>query len=121
GRVDDDRNVELRAQIPDRLEHRIVDAQAGAVRLAGRQSEVLGDLEADGAVADRGFELRDGVFGPARTTGAVPVHVREDAEPITVRRAGDVVDPLPDDLRIGARREVDEDAQIERIHVPDHL
>ena len=66
GHVNEDRDLQPRSRLPDRIQLGIVQLQARAVGLAGGQAEALHDLaNADRAGLDVGFELRrDLLAGP---------------------------------------------------------
>ena len=58
GGVDEDRNLEPRGRLPDRIELGIVELEAGAVGLPDAEAEALADLaDADRAGLDVGLEL----------------------------------------------------------------
>ena len=73
------------AGLPDRIELRVVDVQAGAVGLARAEPEVLDDLaEAQRAGLDVGLELRRGALAQPGAD-ALEVDVREHHHPVAVR------------------------------------
>jgi hypothetical protein len=98
-----------------------VDLQARSVGLRAAEAQALRDLQADRAVRHRLLEIRDRLLRPAGSAGAVPLHVREDPEAIRILAVPDEVDLLLDLIGIRPAAQVHQDAQIECVHVLDHL
>src|SRR5258708_20871951 len=90
--VDDEGNVQLARQVPDRIEVRIVDREPRAVGLPVPEAELLEHLQADRAVLHRLPQTRERLVLPSRAPGAVPADVGEDTEAILVGTAVDRVD-----------------------------
>ena len=89
GGVDEDRQIQPRERLPDRVELRIVDLEPGAVGLSHGEAEALADLaDADGAGLDVGFELLHGLLAPSRTDVA-KVDAGEHAKAFLVRAGVD--------------------------------
>ena len=85
GGMDEDRNLETGARLPERIEIRIVEMEARAVGLARAQAEALADFaDADRARLEVGFELRDGFLRPARSH-AREVHAGQHTDAVAVR------------------------------------
>ena len=119
--MDDDGDVQPGAQVPDRLQHRVVHVQPRAVGLLREHAEVLDDLQADRAVADRLLEIGHGLLRPAGAACAVPRHVREHAEAVRVPARADEVDLLLHRIGVAAAAEVDQHAEVQLVHLADQL
>jgi hypothetical protein len=113
--VYEDRHVEPRERLPERIQLGVVHFQPRAVGFPDVQPERLGDLpDADGTRFDVGLELRNRLLSPAWAD--VPeVDTCEDPEPVLVR-AG--VDGLQSARETLARHGIggDEDAKVESVH-----
>ena len=77
-------------------------------------------FESDGAVLDGLLEVGHRLLTPARRVGVVPVHVGEHAEPVRVLARPDELHLLLDRRGVAAAQ-VDEHAQVERVHFLDEL
>src|SRR5262245_35959302 len=87
--MDEHRQSESRAGVPDRIELRIVDLQPRAIGLARRQAESLADLtDTNRARGDIRLELRDRLLRPPRSDVA-EIDAGEDADAILERRGVD--------------------------------
>src|SRR5687767_12984743 len=73
------------------------------------------------AVRPRFFAILSPI-APLRRTSAVPIHPREDAEAVLVRRSAEEVHVFAQRVgAAGARREIDEHAQVQLVHLANHL
>ena len=78
--VDEHRDPELGALVPDGIQARIVDRHAPAARVGHGQAQVLEDLQAARAVAHVLGELRGGPISPPGRLNPLVVQVGEDDE-----------------------------------------
>ena len=120
GHVNQHRDVQPGAGLPDRVEIGVVHLEARAVGLARGQAEVLEDLQPDGAVLHALFDLRDRALLPARAAGALPVDVDEQREAIRVAAVADGLDRTLQPIAVAARQVV-QDADVEAVHLLDQL
>ena len=107
------------ARSQNRVEVWIVDLEQRAVGLVVAEPELLEDLESDRPVPDRLAQVGQRLLAPARAAGAIPVDVREHPEAVLISAGVDRVHLAFDHIRIGPAREVDQDAQVERVHLLD--
>src|SRR5690606_17583032 len=86
--VDEDRQAEPGARLPDRVQLRVVDPEPRAVRLADREPERLRDLaHAHGARGRVRLELGYRALRPPRPDVA-EVDPRQEADPVPHRGRG---------------------------------
>ena len=117
--MDEHRDAELAALVPDRIEPRVVHGDALAGRVDDGEPQVLEDLQAPRAVLVVLAELRDRALGPAGAADSLEVQVGEDHEAARIP-ARQVPVAL---LELGAlvAAQVDHDLHVDPVHVRDQL
>src|SRR5688572_9831484 len=117
--MNDDRNIEPFGDVPDRIELRIGNLKAGAVRLLRVHAGLFEDLETDRAVLHVGLELSGSLLPVSRRHVPERIEaIRKHGEPIRVRRAPDVIH-APLERIAEAAAQVVQHADIQRVHLRD--
>ena len=113
--VNQHRDVQPDAGVPDRIEFRVVDAQPAAIGFSVEHAEILEDLQPQRAGLDVLLELPGRFHAEAGADRLAEVHVREQHHPVFVLAAADRLESLAQAVaRVSTQ--VDEQAEVVRVH-----
>ena len=115
--VNQDGNADSRAGLEHLVEFRVVHSHTAAIGACQREAEVLEDLQPLRPGAQVGLEAHGRAVPVARLVQVAEVQVGELHHPGRRGAGGNHREVLPQ-LRAGPAAQVDEDAQVQRVHLP---